>query len=201
MPLQPCRECHVRVSTEAATCPRCGCPNPTTMSIPQEKSLPLGERLESHTISEGTEKLPESVCEEQREEVLSAPPSPKYIVLRWLTLLPVLGFSVWLIDLLFFGAAKFVIEFFPENSKGIVMTFRSLSGVAGRAIIPILTYCWAPWGKLKVANTLVVFSAVMMLMSCSVGRIPIPVAIAGFIGLSVGWLAIRRKDSKPGGGW
>ena len=29
MALQPCRECHVRVSTEASACPRCGCPNPT----------------------------------------------------------------------------------------------------------------------------------------------------------------------------
>jgi len=29
LPLQPCRECRVRVSTEATVCPRCGCPSPT----------------------------------------------------------------------------------------------------------------------------------------------------------------------------
>jgi hypothetical protein len=43
MALQPCRECHVRISTEANACPRCGCPNPTsapeTPSSPQAASI------------------------------------------------------------------------------------------------------------------------------------------------------------------
>jgi len=30
MALKPCRECKKKVSTEAATCPSCGVPNPTT---------------------------------------------------------------------------------------------------------------------------------------------------------------------------
>ena len=29
MALKPCRECKKKVSTEAATCPSCGVPNPT----------------------------------------------------------------------------------------------------------------------------------------------------------------------------
>lgn len=45
MPLQPCRECRVRVSTEATTCPRCGCPNPTVAQ--------LGEAEEVHVAGAG----------------------------------------------------------------------------------------------------------------------------------------------------
>ncbi len=38
MPLKPCRECKKKVSTEAATCPSCGVPNPTSNT--KRKSAP-----------------------------------------------------------------------------------------------------------------------------------------------------------------
>ena len=34
MALKPCRECKKKVSTEAATCPSCGAPNPTSLKTP-----------------------------------------------------------------------------------------------------------------------------------------------------------------------
>ncbi len=64
MPLQPCRECHVRVSTEASVCPRCGCPNPTTEAVQQTES--------------GCEAAPEEIqgTSSQAEQPGTPSPSP-----------------------------------------------------------------------------------------------------------------------------
>lgn len=35
MALVPCRECGAQISTEAATCPRCGVSNPTSGALPR----------------------------------------------------------------------------------------------------------------------------------------------------------------------
>ena len=46
MALKPCRECGRMVSTEAAACPQCGCPNPTAVPdvtvAPEEWVVPSG---------------------------------------------------------------------------------------------------------------------------------------------------------------
>ena len=40
MALKPCRECKKKVSTEAATCPNCGVPNPTSKTTRKTTSEP-----------------------------------------------------------------------------------------------------------------------------------------------------------------
>jgi hypothetical protein len=202
MALQPCRECHVRISTEANACPRCGCPNPTTMPLPQEELLPLREGPESHNKAEETENFPASVYAEPQEETLSEPPLPKYILLRWFTILPVVAICIWFIDHIFLRIAVEWTGFTPENKSRIFSICRTLAGTVGRASVPIVAYYWAPWGKLKAANTLTIFSAVMTLFFCFFIRpIHIPSLIGSYIGLALGWLLIRRKDKKSGGGW
>jgi len=58
MPLAPCRECGQAVSTEAPTCPGCGCPHPAAV-------------LSSPTP--GTAVTPDTTCPEERAEETHAP--------------------------------------------------------------------------------------------------------------------------------
>jgi len=46
MALKPCRECKKKVSTEAATCPSCGVPNPTTVIKNKVKNKTLKKKNE-----------------------------------------------------------------------------------------------------------------------------------------------------------
>ena len=48
MALTKCRECEQAVSTEAATCPRCGAPAPTSSPIPLGKCLGCKQGLFVH---------------------------------------------------------------------------------------------------------------------------------------------------------
>ena len=45
MALLPCRECGEQVSTEAATCPRCGIPSPAGGAPPQRFQLDVWQKL------------------------------------------------------------------------------------------------------------------------------------------------------------
>ena len=76
MALKPCRECQKKVSTEAATCPSCGVPNPTIKSIKKDKRVNIQHGVE-YCSNCGTELPSGAPCNNPRCRLAEISPVKK----------------------------------------------------------------------------------------------------------------------------